>query len=154
MYAWLDEEDKFHYRPTSANKLGHGEPPNATLGLSMNTEKFQPFGCVGTVYLKNKELYRLDDGSISRTPPKGRIGDGRGGKVSRVKNLPCFYLRSGGGLTTNEFSGMDYGGWLVYVPSIKKEPPRYLHGAPIVGTGKIEEPVRSENVSHVIRLAR
>ena len=64
MYAWLDEEDKFHYRPSSANKLGHGEPPNATLGLSMNTEKFQPFGCVGTVYLKNKELYRLDDGSL------------------------------------------------------------------------------------------
>ena len=30
----------------------------------------------------------------------------------------------------------------------------HLHGAPIVGTGKIEEPVRSKNVSHVIRLAR
>ena len=106
----MDDDDKFHYRPTTANRLGAGEPPNVTLGLSMCTDRFQQFGCLGTVYLKNKELYRLDDGSISRKPPPGRIGDGRGGKVSRVKNLPCFYLRSGGGLTTNEFNGKDYGG--------------------------------------------
>ena len=118
MWAWLDDEDKFAYRPTTANALGRGESPNATLGLSMNINKFQPFGCVGTVYLKNKGLYRHNDGSISKSPPANRIGDGQGGKVSRVKNLPCFYLRAGGGLTTNEFNGKDFGGWLVYVPAL------------------------------------
>ena len=49
---------------------------------------------------------------------------------------------------------MDSPDWPIWEASIKKEPPRYLHGAPIVGTGKIEEPGRSKNAPHVIRLAR
>jgi hypothetical protein len=42
--------------------------------------------------------------------------------LRRIKSLPCFYLRTGGGLTTNESHKMcDFGGWLVYCPALDNE---------------------------------
>ena len=117
-HAWFDDTDKSNYVPTSANRLGNGASPNETLGFSTDISKFQRFGCPGTVNVTHLGLYVQNDGSVGRTPPTGRLGTGRGGKVSRVKSLPCFYLRTGSGLTTNECHKMcDFGGWLVYCPA-------------------------------------
>ena len=110
-HAWADDTDKSNYLPTNSNRLGQGEPPNATLGFSTDMSRFQRFGCPGTVQVAHMKLYVRDDGSVSKIPPQSRIGQGRGGKVSRIKSLPCFYLRTGGGLTTNESHKMcDFGG--------------------------------------------
>ena len=110
-HAWVDDTDKSNYLPTTSNRLGQGEPPNATLGFSTDMSRFQRFGCPGTVQVAHMKLYVRDDGSVSKTPPQSRIGQGRGGKVSRIKSLPCFYLRTGGGLNTNESHKMyDFGG--------------------------------------------
>ena len=52
------------------------------------------------------------------------VGDSeqcRVGKIGRIKSLPCFFLRSGGGLTTASFNGIEFGGHLVYVPALDKE---------------------------------
>ena len=98
------------------------ESPNATLGFSTDMSRFQRFGCPGTVQVAHIKLYVRDDVSVSKTPPQSRIGHGRGGKVSRIKGLPSFYLRTGGGLTTNESHKMcDFGGWLVYCPALDNE---------------------------------
>ena len=121
-HAWFDNTDKSNYVPTTANRLGNGEAPNATLGFSTDISRFRRFGCPGTVNVSHLGLYVQDDGSVGRTPPSGRIGIGRGGKVSRVKSLPCFYLRTGGGLTTNECHKLcDFGGWLVYCPALDND---------------------------------
>ena len=121
-HAWFDNTDKSNYVPTTANRLGNGEAPNATLGFSTDISRFRRFGCPGTVNVSHLGLYVQDDGSVGRAPPSGRIGTGRGGKVSRVKSLPCFYLRTGGGLTTNECHKLcDFGGWLVYCPALDND---------------------------------
>ena len=116
--CWADCEDKFNCCMTRSNWLGNGEPPNVTLGLDASTDKFKPFGCIGTVNVERKGLYLHPNGSVVNKPPPGRIGDGVGGKVSRIKTLPCIYLRAGGGLTTTAFNGVDFGGYLVYCPAL------------------------------------
>ena len=116
--CWIDLEDKFNCCMTRSNWLGNGEPPNVTLGLDASTDRFQPFGCIGTVNVDRKGLYLHPDGSVLSKPPPGRIGEGIGGKVSRIKTLPCIYLRAGGGLTTNAFNGTDFGGYMVYCPAL------------------------------------
>ena len=91
-HAWDDDTDKSNYLPTASNKLGHGESPNETLGFSTDMSRFKRFGCPGTVQVAHMKLYVRDDGSVTKTPPQSRIGHGRGGKVSRIKSLPCFHL--------------------------------------------------------------
>ena len=77
----------------------------------------------------HKNLVARDDGSVavaSAPPPTlssvvGASGQRRVGKIGRIKSLPCFYLRSGGGLTTASFNGIEFGGYLVYVPALDNE---------------------------------
>ena len=134
-HAWFDDTDKSNYVPTSANRLGNGASPNETLGFSTDISRFQRFGCPGTVNVTHLGLYVQDDGSVGRNPPTGRLGTGRGGKVSRVKSLPCFYLRTGSGLTTNECHKMcDFGGWLVYCPALDREA---FHGHGIIASRNV-----------------
>ena len=114
--------------PTTANRLGNGEAPNDNLGFSTDISWFHRFGCPGTFNVTHLGLYVQDYGSVGRNPPTGRLGTRRGGKVSRVKSLPCFYLRTGSGLTTNECHKMcDFGGWLVYCPALDREK-FHVHG--------------------------
>ena len=129
LHAWVDAEDKFNTLPSKANKLGAGEAPARTCGFSIDHNRFQRFGCLGTVNVLHKNLVARDDGSVavaSAPPPTlapvvGDLGQRRVGKIGRIKSLPCFYLRSGGGLTTASFNGIEFGWYLVYVPALDNE---------------------------------
>ena len=112
--------DKFNTLPSKANKLGAGEPPARTCGFSIDHSRFQRFGCLGTVNVLHKNLVARDDGSVavaSAPPPTlssvvGDSGQRRVGKIGRIKSLPCFFLRTGGGLTTASFNGIEFGRYL------------------------------------------
>jgi hypothetical protein len=65
MYAWMDAEDKFNVLPTTANRLGDGESPSETCGFNTNVDRFQRFGCIGTLNVQNKNLVANQDGSVS-----------------------------------------------------------------------------------------
>ena len=129
LHACVDAEDKFNTLPSKANKLGSGEAPARTCGFSIDHNRFQRFGCLGTVNVLHKNLVARDDGSVavaSAPPPTlssvvGALGQRRVGKIGRIKSLPCFFLRSGGGLTTASFNGIEFGGYLFYVPALDNE---------------------------------
>ena len=91
-HAWFDNTDKSNYVPTTANRLGNGEAPNATLGFSTDISRFRRFGCPGTVNVSHLGLYVQDDGSVGRAPPSGRIGRSR--RQSLACQEPTMFLRT------------------------------------------------------------
>jgi hypothetical protein len=124
LYAWMDAEDKFNVLPSTANRLGGGAPPSETCGFATDVSRFQRFGCVGNLNVSHKNLVANQDGTVSVAKGSKEESDSRvkrHGKLGIVKSLPCFYLRSGGGLTTNAFSGQEFGGWLVYCPALDND---------------------------------
>ena len=62
LHAWVDAEDKFNTLPSKANKLGAGEAPARTCGFSIDYNRFQRFGCLGTATVLPKNLVARDDG--------------------------------------------------------------------------------------------